>query len=223
MYTAFAPSPSILVLFNYPTKIRPSDKRSCSMTVKFLYAIALMTVIGGWEEGKKDINFSFKDIKYCLPAPASALPEIFTVTCRLCERTVTSRVTGSKTSFSTIISDLQRKFHQITEIWNTFIRKITYQVTELFPQAFMKPIYNLSNNNLEILPAFFLKFPWTTGWLTKLMQTESSRAQEKGLELMRSPKYCHLSVFSYFSKIQNIKDNKLLQFDTNVSNCSNCC
>lgn len=30
-----------------------------------------MMVIGGGEEGKKEINFSFKDIKYCLPAPGS--------------------------------------------------------------------------------------------------------------------------------------------------------
>lgn len=36
-----------------------------------------MTVIGGGEEGKKEINFSFKDRKYCLPAPGSALTEKF--------------------------------------------------------------------------------------------------------------------------------------------------
>lgn len=125
MYIAIAPSPSILVLFNYPGKIRPSDKRSCSVTVKTLHAIALMTVIGGGEE-EKEINFSFKDIKYCLPAPLFCFTRKFCrVTCRLPERTVTPQVTDSETSFSTIIDDLQRKFHQITEIWNTFIRKIT--------------------------------------------------------------------------------------------------
>lgn len=45
------------------------------MTVKTLHAVALMTVTGGGEERKKEINFSFKDIKYCLPAPGSALPK----------------------------------------------------------------------------------------------------------------------------------------------------
>lgn len=90
MHTAFAPSPPISGLFNYPSKIRPSDKRSCSVTVKPFHVIALMSATGGGEEGKKEINFSFKDIKYCLPAPGSALPKKFAVTCRLCERTVTS-------------------------------------------------------------------------------------------------------------------------------------
>lgn len=37
------------------------------MTVKTLHPTALMTVIGGGEEGKQEINFSFKDMKYCLP------------------------------------------------------------------------------------------------------------------------------------------------------------
>lgn len=77
MYTAFAPFTSILLLFNYPSKSRPSDKRICLVTVKKPCAIALMTVIGGGEEGKKEINFSFKDIKYCLPVPGSASPEKF--------------------------------------------------------------------------------------------------------------------------------------------------
>jgi len=36
-----------------------------------------MTLTGGKEEGKKEINFSFKDRKYCLPAPRSVLPEKF--------------------------------------------------------------------------------------------------------------------------------------------------
>lgn len=126
MYTAIAPSPSILVLFNYLGKIRHSDKSSCSATVKTLHAIALMTVIGGGEEENKEINFLFKDIKYCLPAPWFCFTRKFCrVTCRLCERTVTPQVTDSETSFSTIVDDLQRKFHQITEIWNTSIRKIT--------------------------------------------------------------------------------------------------
>lgn len=53
------------------------------MTVKILHATASMAVIGGGEEGKKEINFSFKDIKYCLPVPGSALPKKCAVTSRL--------------------------------------------------------------------------------------------------------------------------------------------
>lgn len=70
-------------------------EKSCLM-VKTLCSITLMMVIGDGEEGRKETNLSFKDIKYCLPARpwfhlnCRATQKICRATHRLCERTVMS-------------------------------------------------------------------------------------------------------------------------------------